>query len=74
MGHNSVEYIHIFTEAKKLAYEDRAKYYADMNFADVPIKELISKEYALERNKLIDLKKLHPPMTLVFLKMAIPSI
>tara|TARA_B100001027_G_scaffold39345_1_gene24840 strand:- start:2064 stop:3743 length:1680 start_codon:yes stop_codon:yes gene_type:complete len=57
MGHNSAEYIHIFTEAKKLAYEDRAKYYADMNFADVPIKELISKEYALKRNKLIDLKK-----------------
>ena len=57
MGHNSAEYIHIFTEAKKLVYEDRAKYYADMNFADVPIKELISKEYALERNKLIDLKK-----------------
>ena len=57
MGHNSAEYIHIFTEAKKLAYEDRAKYYADMNFADVPVKELISKEYALERNKLIDLNK-----------------
>ena len=57
MGHNSAEYIHIFTEAKKLAYEDRAKYYADMKFANVPVKELISKEYALERNKLIDLKK-----------------
>ena len=57
MGHNSAEYIHIFTEAKKLAYEDRAKYYADMNFADVPVVELISKEYALERNKLIDPKK-----------------
>ena len=56
MGHNSAEYIHIFTEAKKLAYEDRAKYYADMKFADVPVKELISKEYALERNKLIDPK------------------
>ena len=57
MGHNSAEYIHLFTEAKKLAYEDRAKYYADMSFADVPVKELISKEYALERNKLINLKK-----------------
>ncbi|MFL2729713.1 MAG: gamma-glutamyltransferase [Gammaproteobacteria bacterium] len=57
MGHNSAEYIHLFTEAKKLSYEDRAKYYADMNFADVPVKELISKEYALERNKLINLKK-----------------
>ena len=57
MGHNSAEYIHLFTEAKKLAYEDRAKYYADMNFADVPVQELISKEYALERNKLINLRK-----------------
>ena len=57
MGHNSAEYIHLFTEAKKLAYEDRAKYYADMNFADVPVEELISKEYALERKKLINLKK-----------------
>ena len=57
MGHNSAEYIHLFTEAKKLAYEDRAKYYADMNFADVPVDELISKEYALERNKIINLKK-----------------
>ena len=57
MGHNSAEYIHLFTEAKKLAYEDRAKYYADMSFADVPVKELISKEYALKRNKLINLKK-----------------
>ena len=57
MGHNSAEYIHLFTEAKKLAYEDRAKYYADMKFTDVPVTELISKEYALERNKLINLKK-----------------
>ena len=57
MGHNSAEYIHLFTEAKKLAYEDRAKYYADMNFADVPVDELISKEYALERNKIINLRK-----------------
>ena len=57
MGHNSAEYIHLFTEAKKLAYEDRAKYYADMGFADVPVKELISKEYALQRNKLINSKK-----------------
>ena len=57
MGHNSAEYIHLFTEAKKLAYEDRAKYYADMSFADVPVKELISKEYALRRNKLINPKK-----------------
>lgn len=54
MGFGSPEYIHIFTEAKKLAFEDRAKYYADMDFAKVPVKTLISKEYAMERNKLIN--------------------
>jgi len=53
MGFGSAEYIHLFTEAKKLAFEDRARYYADMAFADVPVKQLISKEYAKERAKLI---------------------
>ena len=57
MGFGSTEYIHHFTEAKKLAFEDRAKYYADMNFADVPVTQLISKEYAAERRKLIDAQK-----------------
>ena len=57
MGHNSAEYIHLFTEAKKIAYEDRALYYADPNFSDIPLKTLISKEYAKERLKLIDLTK-----------------
>lgn len=50
----SAEHIHYFTEAKKLAFEDRAKYYADMDFADVPVEELISKGYAKERKKLIN--------------------
>jgi len=50
----SPEHIHYFIEAKKLAFEDRAKYYADMNFAKVPVSELISKEYAKERQKLIN--------------------
>ena len=54
MGFGSAEYIHLFTEAKKLAFEDRAKYYADMAFANVPVTELISKEYARERAKLIN--------------------
>lgn len=57
MGFGSKEYIHTFTEAKKLAFEDRAKYYADMDFADVPVKELISKSYADERRKLINPKR-----------------
>ncbi|MEZ5974264.1 MAG: hypothetical protein R3E96_05325 [Planctomycetota bacterium] len=35
--------MHLFTEAKKLAFEDRARFYADMDFADVPVDGLISK-------------------------------
>jgi gamma-glutamyltranspeptidase/glutathione hydrolase len=54
MGFGSAEYIHHFVEAKKLAYEDRARYYADTGFADVPVETLISKEYAAERRRLID--------------------
>ncbi len=54
MRPNSPEHLHLFIEAKKLAFEDRAVYYADMDFADVPVKELISKEYASRRVKLID--------------------
>ncbi len=54
MGFGTTEYVHTFLEAKKLAFEDRAKFYADMDFADVPVTGLISKEYATERAKLID--------------------
>jgi len=57
MQPNSVEQLHLFIEAKKLAFEDRAVYYADMDFADVPLKALISKEYAAKRVKLIDPKR-----------------
>ena len=52
--YDSPERIHLFTEAKKLVYEDRAKYYADPEFAKIPVKALISKEYAAERRKLIN--------------------
>ena len=54
---DSAEYVHLFTEAKKLAFEDRAYYYADPNFADIPTSTLISKPYAQERLKLIDPKQ-----------------
>ncbi|OFX83343.1 MAG: gamma-glutamyltransferase [Bacteroidetes bacterium GWF2_33_16] len=54
MGFGSTEYLHLLTEAKKLAFEDRAKYYADMSFADVPVEQLISKDYAQKRNELIN--------------------
>jgi gamma-glutamyltranspeptidase/glutathione hydrolase len=45
----STEHLHLFTEAKKLAFEDRAKYYADMDFFDVPLEELLSDDYANNR-------------------------
>ena len=44
----SEEHLHLFTEAKKRVFEDRAKYYADMDMAEVPVEALLSKEYAAE--------------------------
>lgn len=52
MGWGSAELTHLFIEAKKLAFADRAKFYADMNMAKVPLEALISKRYAAERAKL----------------------
>ena len=49
MGYGSEEALHVMTEAKKLAFEDRAKFYADPSFEDVPVQKLISKEYAKKR-------------------------
>ena len=49
MGFGSAEYIHHFVEAKKIAFADRAKYYADMDFNKIPVNYLISKEYANKR-------------------------
>lgn len=57
MGFNSPEYVHLFVEAKKLAFADRAKFYADMAFNKVPVKDLISKQYNYDRAKLIDPSK-----------------
>ena len=54
MGFGSTDYVHTFVEAKKLAFEDRARFYADPDFADVPVAGLISKAYAAERAGLID--------------------
>ena len=52
----SAEYLHLIVEAKKLAFADRAKYYADPNFSQIQVSQLISKSYAKERSSLIDLK------------------
>lgn len=57
MGFGSADYLHVLTEAKKLAYEDRAKFYADLAFNEIPVDYLISKEYAAERRKLIDMNQ-----------------
>ncbi len=57
MEFGSADYLHVLTEAKKVAFEDRAKFYADPDFADVPVANLISKEYADRRRKLISLDK-----------------
>ena len=54
MGHNSATYLHHLIEAKKIVYEDRARFYADMAFSKVPVERLISKDYANERRKLLD--------------------
>lgn len=54
LGRGSADHVHLFVEAKKLAFADRARFYADMDFADVPVAELISKEYATKRRKLVD--------------------
>ena len=54
MGFGSSEYLHHFVEAKKLAFEDRAKYYADPAFNKIPVEQLISKEYAAKRRELIN--------------------
>jgi len=57
MGFGSAEYLHLFVEAKKLAFEDRARYYADPEFAKIPLKGLLSKDYAAKRRTLIKLNQ-----------------
>lgn len=57
MGFGSPDYIHLFLEAKKLAFEDRAKYYSDPDFNELPLKMLISKSYGQKRTMLIDSEK-----------------
>lgn len=54
MGRDSSEFWHTLVETKKIAFEDRARYYADPGFAKVPVAGLLSKTYANERRKLLD--------------------
>jgi gamma-glutamyltranspeptidase/glutathione hydrolase len=53
MGHNSADYLHVVTEAMKLAFADRNQWVADPRFVDVPTEELLSKQYAAARRGLI---------------------
>ncbi|MFM8559370.1 MAG: gamma-glutamyltransferase [bacterium] len=57
MGRESADFWHVLTEAKKLAFADRARYYADPAFARVPVAELVSKDYAQRRASRIDLTR-----------------
>ncbi|HHY46227.1 MAG TPA: gamma-glutamyltransferase family protein [Firmicutes bacterium] len=57
LGYNTADYWHIITETAKLAHADKDKYYGDPDFIYVPKEGLLSKEYAKERAKLIDMKK-----------------
>ncbi|MBW1784974.1 MAG: gamma-glutamyltransferase, partial [Deltaproteobacteria bacterium] len=58
--HNSAEYVHLIIETIKLVMADRYKYFGDPDVVKVPLKGLVSKEYAAERRELIDLKKAAP--------------
>ena len=62
MGHNSVAYIHHVTEALKLAFADRHRYYGDPKFIDVPLEVLLSRDYAAARRKSIRNDKAWPGM------------
>ena len=57
MGRESADFWHVMVEAKKVAYADRARYYADPDFAKIPVAELIAKPYAAERAKRIDMAR-----------------
>ena len=56
-GFGSPEHVHLFTEAKKLAFADRAASYADPDFYRTPVERLISKGYARERGRMISMDR-----------------
>jgi gamma-glutamyltranspeptidase/glutathione hydrolase len=58
LGHNTAEYLHLLTEAKKLAFIDRARHIADPDFYRAPLDRLLSKDYAAELRKRIDLGRI----------------
>jgi gamma-glutamyltranspeptidase/glutathione hydrolase len=64
LGHNSPAYVHLLTEALKLAFADRERYYGDPEFVDVPIQGLLDPGYAEARRALIEPDRAHAGMPL----------
>jgi gamma-glutamyltranspeptidase/glutathione hydrolase len=62
LGHNTLDYVHVVTEAMKLAFADRERYYGDPRFVEVPLGILLSREYAAERRALIRPDRAWPEM------------
>ena len=63
MGRGSADALHVMVEAKRLAFEDLAKFYADTSFYNAPITELVSDGYAATRRALIDMKRANPDVS-----------
>lgn len=62
LGHNSPRYVHLVTEAMKLAFADRERYYGDPRFVPVPMAALLSRDYAAARRRLVDPDRAWPEM------------
>jgi gamma-glutamyltranspeptidase/glutathione hydrolase len=60
LGHNSASYASLLAEVMKFAYADRSKYLADPDFFDVPVSQLISKNYGKAISKKINLNTVTP--------------
>ena len=56
-GHNSPDYLHVLSQSLNLAFSDRHHYYGDPDFVEVPMKGLLSKEYARDRRRAIDMQR-----------------
>ncbi len=61
LGHNTAEYLHLLTEAKKLAFVDRAKHIADPAFYQAPLAQLLSKDYAAKLRQKINTAQAQEP-------------